>query len=63
MQMVGAGMQQLQKFEDIYYLRDALTLSKTEDEAAAYFMELVKESLSTTRTVWNNAIHILAHPN
>ncbi|PRP86674.1 phosphatidylinositol 3-kinase [Planoprotostelium fungivorum] len=61
--MVSTGLPQIKRFEDIYYIRGAFVLDKTEEEAAEYFADLIHESLSTTRTRVNNAIHIWAHPD
>eukprot|EP01117_Protostelium_nocturnum_P009085 TRINITY_DN3251_c0_g3_i1.p1 TRINITY_DN3251_c0_g3~~TRINITY_DN3251_c0_g3_i1.p1 ORF type:complete len:1570 (-),score=656.28 TRINITY_DN3251_c0_g3_i1:67-4776(-) len=61
--MVATGLPQLKKFEDIYYIRGAFVLDKTDEEAAEYFTHLIYDSLNTTRTRVNNAIHILAHPD
>ncbi len=61
--MLSTGIPQLRGFEDIYHLRDSLCLDKTDEAATQYFTSLIYESLNSTRTVMNNAIHILAHPD
>lgn len=39
----------------------ALQLHATEDEAAKTFRKLIKESLNTKRTRFNDACHLLKH--
>lgn len=60
--MLSTGIPELKSTEDIYYLRDALCLDKTEEEAAQEFRNLIFESLrlgwSTQLNWW---IHNLAH--
>ena len=60
--MLSTGIPELKSTEDIYYLRDALCLDKTEQEAAQEFRNLIFESLrlgwSTQLNWW---IHNLAH--
>jgi len=60
--MLSTGIPELKSTEDIYYLRDALCLDKSEEEAAQEFRNLVFESLrlgwSTQLNWW---IHNLAH--
>jgi len=60
--MLSTGIPELKSTEDIYYLRDALCLDKTEEEAALEFRNLIFESLklgwSTQLNWW---IHNLAH--
>jgi hypothetical protein len=59
--MLSTGIPELQRVEDIDYLRDALMLTADETAAAARWRELVMESLSSKMTRMNNAIHIAAH--
>ena len=54
-------MPELTKREDIYYLRDALMLDVTDEEARVAFMKLLDKSLSSFGTKLNFAIHILAN--
>jgi hypothetical protein len=52
---------ELQKVEDIYWLRDCLRLGLTDESAADHFTKLVKEALASRTTQVNNAVHIAAH--
>ena len=52
---------ELQKVEDIYWLRDCLRLGLTDESAAGHFTKLVKEALASRTTQVNNAVHIAAH--
>ncbi len=61
--MIWAGTPQLQKVEDIIYLRDALALHLSDAEAASTFKELVEISLNTKTTQVLFFMHNLAHPN
>jgi phosphatidylinositol-4,5-bisphosphate 3-kinase len=59
--MVSSGMSQLQSLDDLDYLRRALALDLTDEEAAARFTQLIQESCSNQITQFNNAVHIFAH--
>ena len=62
--MVSTGIPQLQREDDLVYLRNAMALEiSTDEEAAALFTKLIYESLSTKRTQWMNFFHILANPD
>jgi Phosphatidylinositol 3- and 4-kinase/Phosphoinositide 3-kinase family, accessory domain (PIK domain)/Phosphoinositide 3-kinase C2/PI3-kinase family, ras-binding domain len=61
--IVGTGIPQLQSEEDLDYLREALALDLDPDAAAAKFKNLIMQSLSTTSTRLNFAVHILANPD
>lgn len=61
--MISTGISQLKSFEDIYYVKNAFALDKTNKEASNYFIDLIYESFRTKRTQLNNAIHIMAHPD
>ena len=43
------------------YLKDALKLHLSDDEADAFFMDLIKKSLKNTRVYLNNMVHIWAN--
>jgi phosphatidylinositol-4,5-bisphosphate 3-kinase len=60
--MLSTGIPELQNVGDISYLRDAFALDLTEEKAREKFKTLIYESLDTKTTLFNNAIHILAHP-
>lgn len=60
--MLSTGIPELQNPSDISYLREALCLDMTEDQAAAYFTKLIHSCLkmawSTQMNFW---MHNLAH--
>ncbi|KAL6041157.1 Phosphatidylinositol 4,5-bisphosphate 3-kinase catalytic subunit gamma isoform [Balamuthia mandrillaris] len=60
--MLSSGIEQLHDFEDLYYLRDALSLELTETQAAAKFTNLIYQSLHNQMTRVNNMVHIHFHP-
>jgi len=45
------------------YLREAFQVDKSDEAASEYFTKLIYVALKTKRTQFNEAIHILAHPN
>lgn len=57
--MLGTGIPELRKPEDIQYLKDKLFLDKTDQEAAEEFSKLTKFSLDSTKTKLNNFFHNL----
>lgn len=60
--MLSTGIPELKSAEDIYYLRDALCLGKTDEDAAQEFKNLIFESLKmgwSTQLNW--AIHNFVH--
>lgn len=59
MLMVGTGIPELSKPEDIQYMKDKLFLKMTDDEAAAEFKKLIKMSMDSTKTKLNNFFHNL----
>jgi len=59
--MLSTGIPELQKVEDIFWLRDCLRLGLSEANAGEHFTKLIKESLATRTTQVNNAVHIAAH--
>lgn len=60
--MVSTGIPELQSIDDLDYLREALQLDCTDDEAAALFRDLIHESLNTKATTFNFAVHLAARP-
>jgi hypothetical protein len=60
--MVSTGIPELQSIDDLDYLREALVLDRTDDEAATLFRELIHESLNTKATTFNFAVHLAARP-
>eukprot|EP00766_Chilomastix_caulleryi_P000955 gnl/Chilomastix_caulleri/1932.p1 GENE.gnl/Chilomastix_caulleri/1932~~gnl/Chilomastix_caulleri/1932.p1 ORF type:complete len:60 (+),score=7.26 gnl/Chilomastix_caulleri/1932:190-369(+) len=59
--MCTAGIPELKKVEDAWWIRDALSLDLTEEEAAKSFEEKIYISLDTKRTQVNNFIHLAVH--
>ncbi len=59
--MLSTGIPQLQRFEDLYYLRETLVLESSEQKAKEFFLQKIEESKSSKMTVVNNVIHLLAH--
>ena len=62
-QMVSSGIPQLQSFENIEYLKNALMIEKSDEDASEAFKGLIDESLSSVATKLNFAFHILANPD
>uniref|UniRef100_A0A7S0JDC0 phosphatidylinositol 3-kinase n=1 Tax=Calcidiscus leptoporus TaxID=127549 RepID=A0A7S0JDC0_9EUKA len=59
--MLSTGIPELQKVEDIYWLRGCLMPHMTDEQAAEYFTKLIYTALATLTTQVNNAVHIIAH--
>eukprot|EP01083_Nonionella_stella_P098819 277967_1 len=59
--MVPAGMPELLKEEDIFYLRDMLGLDKSDEQVAKIFNAELKKSLAGTWRLLDNTIHNLIH--
>ena len=57
MLMVGTGIPELRKQEDINFLKRKLRLNMTDDEIKADWQKLSKESRESTRTKINNLGH------
>jgi hypothetical protein len=57
--MLGTGIPELQKPEDINYMKEMLSLESTEEEAVEVFREYTRRSLESTKTALNNWIHNL----
>jgi len=55
--MLGTGIPELQKPEDISYMTNMMYLDRTDEEAAAEFDKLTTQSLDSTRTKLNNLFH------
>lgn len=58
--MLGAGLPNLNAPGDLAYMKEALAVGLSDAEAAERFTRLIHESLGTTRTRINNALHMLA---
>ena len=59
--MIPSGMPELQSEADLYYIRDALRLDLSEDEASEFFKKLISKAQSNTVTLVNDAFHIWFH--
>ena len=59
--MISCGIPELEREDDIIYLRDKLMLEKTDEEAAAAFAEEIVKSAATKTTRLNDAAHIFKH--
>ncbi|MES1909718.1 MAG: hypothetical protein MHM6MM_002418 [Cercozoa sp. M6MM] len=59
--MVPAGMPELQRCQDIAYLRDRLCLDKSDDEARKTFKAELRKALSNTYRRVDNLIHNAKH--
>eukprot|EP01114_Cavostelium_apophysatum_P004665 TRINITY_DN1499_c0_g1_i3.p1 TRINITY_DN1499_c0_g1~~TRINITY_DN1499_c0_g1_i3.p1 ORF type:complete len:1359 (-),score=404.78 TRINITY_DN1499_c0_g1_i3:3-4079(-) len=59
--MLGTGIPELSREEDLNYLRLAFSLDMTEEEASKKFTRLISESLNTKAIQFNFAIHLLAN--
>lgn len=57
--MLGTGIPELQKPEDITYMKNMLNLSLSNEDAAAIFRKYIQMSLDSTKTTVNNWIHNL----
>lgn len=56
-----AGIPELREEKDIEYLRTALSLEKTDEEASKYIESLIYEALNCKTTTLNDMAHIWAH--
>ena len=59
--MVYSGISYLSQKEDILYVREALQIHLTDEEATVYFTRLIESSLSSKSTQLNFFIHNVAH--
>jgi phosphatidylinositol kinase/protein kinase (PI-3 family) len=59
--MLHSGITEIRSADDIQYLRLALSVDYTTEEATALFTKLIFASLKTKATRFNNAVHIFAH--
>jgi phosphatidylinositol-4,5-bisphosphate 3-kinase len=58
--MLPAKMPQLQKINQISYVKDSLLLNMSDDDASAKFKELIYDSLNNKLVSINNFIHVLS---
>lgn len=59
--MLSTGIPELRSEKDIEYLRDALVLDYSRDQASDTFTQLIYQSLDSIATQLNFAMHIFAH--
>ena len=59
--MLSTGIPELQSEDDIQYLKEAMMLHLTDEQATVHFNNLIKNSLTALSTQVNFLIHILAH--
>ena len=52
--MISCGIPELQSHDDIMWLREKLLVDSTDAEAAAHMREMIKKSLASTKTKFNN---------
>ena len=60
--MLPTGITELQKIDDVYYLRETLAVEKTEEEALNYFQTMFYDAYDgawTTKLDW--FFHSIAH--
>lgn len=58
--MLATGIPELSCEEDITYLRTALMMDSTDEEAAAHIEEQIETSLASAATKFNEWVHIMA---
>ena len=61
--MLSTGIPELQRAEDINWLRDCLLIGASDEMATRHFANRIDVALATRTTQINNAVHILAHPH
>ena len=61
MLMLSTGIPELQKVEDISWLKSVLLFDRSDEEASAHYRGQITEALTNKRTLVNDYIHILAH--
>lgn len=59
--MMASGLPELQERKDLEWLRDKLMLDASDDEASEHLRKQIKASLNTKATLFNDAVHLLAH--
>jgi Phosphatidylinositol 3- and 4-kinase/Phosphoinositide 3-kinase family, accessory domain (PIK domain)/Phosphoinositide 3-kinase C2/Phorbol esters/diacylglycerol binding domain (C1 domain) len=61
--MLSTGIPQLTQVDDIGYLRDALRLAESEEQAQDYFLRQIEKARHNKRARFNNLVHVLANPD
>lgn len=59
--MVSAGLPELEKPQDVDWVRDKLRLDLTDEEAFSHFRDLIFVSLRTKFTQFDDTIHVFKH--
>jgi len=59
--MLSTGIPELQKAEDIGWLRECMLIGASDETASGHFANKIQVALTTRTTQLNNAVHILAH--
>jgi phosphatidylinositol kinase/protein kinase (PI-3 family) len=59
--MLSIGLPELQRVEDVMWLRDHLMLGLNDTDAAIALCQLTRQSLKTTRVQLNDLFHLLAN--
>lgn len=59
--MLSTSIPELQSEDDILYIRDALALDLSDEEAAARFVNLINNSLASMSTQVMFTAHLIAH--
>merc|ERR1712159_549473 len=59
--MLSTGIPELQKAEDINWLRECMLIGASDEYATRHFTTKIDVALATRTTQLNNAVHILAH--
>ena len=60
--MLSTGIPELQSEADIQYLRTALKMDLSDEDAGKHFTKLIRESLDSMSTQLMFVTHIIAHP-
>lgn len=59
--MLSTGIPELQRKEDITWLKTVLLVNASDEEAATHYRTQIEEALNNKRTLINDYIHIIAH--
>eukprot|EP00658_Telonema_sp_P-2_P008745 TRINITY_DN13302_c0_g1_i2.p1 TRINITY_DN13302_c0_g1~~TRINITY_DN13302_c0_g1_i2.p1 ORF type:complete len:335 (-),score=58.18 TRINITY_DN13302_c0_g1_i2:303-1307(-) len=59
--MLSTGIPELQRVEDIMWLKSVLRTDDSDDEATAHYKTMIQDALDDRRTLINDCIHIMVH--
>ncbi|ORC86378.1 phosphatidylinositol 3-kinase 2 [Trypanosoma theileri] len=59
--MLSTGIPELQKVEDIEWLRSVLLIGRTDEEAKEHYKIQISLAIANIRTLFNDYIHIMTH--